>query len=51
MRLEAPAPEPATEVEAVDLLEVAGAPVLKRLVPVVLVVILILVVVIIALTA
>ena len=47
----APRPEPAAEVEAVDLLEVAGAPVLKRLVPVVLVVILILVVVVIALAA
>ena len=47
----ASAPEPAAEVEAVDLLEVAGAPVLKRLVPVILVVILIVIVVIIALAA
>ena len=50
----APAPAaaaPAAEVEAVDLLEVAGAPLLKRLVPVVLAVILIVVVVIIALAA
>ncbi len=47
----APAPMPAAEVEAVDLLEVAGAPVLKRLVPVVLAVILIVIVVIIAVAA
>ena len=47
----APAPEPPAEVEAVDLLEVAGAPVLKRLVPVILVIILIVIVVIIALAA
>ena len=46
-----PAPEPAPEVEAVDLLEVAGAPVLKRLVPVILAIILIVVVVILALAA
>ena len=46
-----PAAEPPAEVEAVDLLEVAGAPVLKRLLPVVLVVILIVIVVIIALAA
>ena len=48
---EAPAPPPAAEVEAVDLLEVAGAPVLKRLVPVILAVILVVIVVIIALAA
>ncbi|MYJ43663.1 MAG: membrane oxidoreductase [Acidimicrobiaceae bacterium] len=47
----AAAPEPAAEVEAVDLLEVAGAPVLKRLLPVILVIILIVVVVILALAA
>ena len=45
---EAAAPEPPAEVEAVDLLEVAGAPVLKRLVPVVLAVVLILIVIIVA---
>ncbi len=45
---EAAAPEPPAEVEAVDLLEVAGAPVLKRLLPVVLAVVLILVVIIVA---
>ena len=50
-RAEAAAPEPAAEVEAVDLLEVAGAPVLKRLLPVILAVILIVIVVIIALAA
>ena len=44
----APTPEPAGEVEAVDLLEVAGAPVLKRLLPVILAAILIVIVVIIA---
>ena len=48
---EAPAPAPAAEVEAVDLLEVAGAPVLKRLVPVILAVILVVIVVVIALAA
>ena len=48
---EAPAPAPAAEVEAVDLLEVAGAPVLKRLVPVILAVILVVIVVIIALAS
>ena len=48
---EAPAPEPAAEVEAVDLLEVAGAPVLKRLLPVVLAVILVLILVVIVLAA
>ena len=47
----AAAPEPAAEVEAVDLLDVAGAPVLKRLVPVILAIILIVIVVIIALAA
>ena len=47
----APASEPAAEVEAVDLLEVAGAPVLKRLVPVILAVIVVVIVVIIALAA
>ena len=47
----APAPEPAAEVEAVDLLEVAGAPVLKRLVPVILAVIVVVIVVIIALAS
>ena len=47
----APAAEPAAEVEAVDLLEVAGAPVLKRLVPVILAVIVVVIVVIIALAA
>ena len=45
---EAAAPEPAAEVEAVDLLDVAGAPVLKRLLPVILAIILIVIVVIIA---
>lgn len=50
---EAPAAarEPAAEVEAVDLLDVAGAPVLKRLLPVILAIILIVIVVIIALAA
>jgi len=50
---EAPAaePEPAAEVEAVDLLDVAGAPVLKRLLPVILAIILIVIVVIIALAS
>ena len=48
---EAAAPEPAAEVEAVDLLDVAGAPVLKRLLPVILAIILIVIVVIIALAA
>ena len=47
----AAAPEPAAEVEAVDLLDVAGAPVLKRLLPVILAVILIVIVVIIALAS
>ncbi len=47
----APAAESAAEVEAVDLLEVAGAPVLKRLVPVILAAILIVIIVIIASTA
>ena len=46
-----PAPAPTAEVEAVDLLEVAGAPVLKRLLPVILAVILIVIVVIIALAS
>ena len=46
-----PDPAPAAEVEAVDLLDVAGAPVLKRLVPVILAIILIVIVVIIALAA
>ena len=46
-----PDPAPAAEVEAVDLLEVAGAPVLKRLLPVILAVILIVIVVIIALAS
>ncbi len=46
-----PVAEPAAEVEAVDLLDVAGAPVLKRLVPVILAIILIVIVVIIALAA
>ena len=48
---EAPTPPPDAEVEAVDLLEVAGAPVLKRLVPVVLAVVVVVIVVIIALAA
>ena len=49
----ASAPDAATtdEVEAVDLLSVAGAPVLRRLVPVILAVILVLVIVIIALAS
>ena len=47
----AEAPAPAEEVEAVDLLSVAGAPMMKRLVPVILAVILIVIVVIIALAA
>lgn len=46
-----PDPAPAAEVEAVDLLDVAGAPVLKRLVPVILAIILIVIVIIIALAA
>ena len=46
-----PAAESPAEVEAVDLLEVAGAPVLKRIVPVILAVILIVIVVILALAA
>ncbi len=48
---EPPAPEPAAEVEAVDLLEVAGAPVLKRLVPVIVAVVVVVIVVIIAVAA
>jgi len=48
---ETPAPGPAPEVEAVDLLEVAGAPVLRRLLPVILAVVLIVVVVIVAVAA
>ena len=48
---EAPVSAPDTEVEAVDLLSVAGAPVLKRLVPVILAVIIVLIVVIIALAS
>ncbi|MYG98256.1 MAG: hypothetical protein F4144_02170 [Acidimicrobiaceae bacterium] len=49
---EAPAaPAPQTEVEAVDLLEVAGAPVLKRLVPVIVAVIVVVILVIIVLAA
>ncbi len=49
---EAPAaPAPQREVEAVDLLEVAGAPVLKRLVPVVVAVIVVVILVIIVLAA
>lgn len=47
----APTPEPTGEVEAVDLLEVAGAPVLKRLLPVILAVTVIVIVVILALAA
>ena len=47
----AAAPEPAAEVKAVDLLDVAGAPVLKRLLPVILAIILIVIVVIIALAS
>ena len=47
----APVAEAAAEVEAVDLLDVAGAPVLKRLLPVILAIILIVIVVIIALAA
>jgi carbon monoxide dehydrogenase subunit G len=43
--------EPAAEVEAVDLLDVAGAPVLKRLLPVILAIILIVIVVVVALAA
>ena len=49
---EAPAaPAPQSEVEAVDLLEVAGAPVLKRLVPVVVAVIVVVILVIIVVAA
>ena len=48
---EAPAPPPAAEVEAVDLLEVAGAPVLKRLVPVIVAVVVVVIVIIIAVAA
>ena len=47
----APAPAPADDVEAVDLLSVAGAPMLKRLLPVILAVILVIIIVIIALAA
>lgn len=47
----APAAAPQQEVEAVDLLSVAGTPVLKRLVPVILVVVVVLIVVIVALAA
>ena len=45
------ATEPAAEVEAVDLLEVAGAPVLKRALPVIFAIVLIAIAVIIALAA
>jgi hypothetical protein len=45
------APAPESEVEAVDLLSVAGTPVLKRLVPVIAAVIVVVVIVIIALAA
>ena len=48
---EAPATAPQAEVEAVDLLEVAGAPVLKRLVPVVVAVIVVVILIIIVLAA
>ena len=48
---QAQAPAPDAEVEAVDLLGVAGAPVLKRLVPVILAVILVVIVVIIVLAS
>ena len=50
---EAPAPDraPAEEVEAVDLLSVAGAPMMKRLAPVIVAVILIVVIVVIVATA
>ena len=50
---EAPEPDAATagEAEAVDLLSVAGAPMLKRLVPVILAVILVVVIVVIALAS
>ena len=47
----APAAAPQQEVEAVDLLSVAGTPVLKRLVPVIVVVVIVLIVVIVALAA
>ena len=47
----APVADEAQEVEAVDLLSVAGAPLLKRLVPVILAVILVLIVVIVILAA
>ena len=49
----APAPDsaPAEEVEAVDLLSVAGAPMMKRLVPVILAVILVIIIVVIALAS
>ena len=47
----APSPAAADEVEAVDLLSVAGAPMLKRLLPVILAVILVMIVVIIALAS
>ena len=40
--------EPPAEVEAVDLLEVAGAPVLKRLLPVILAVVVVVIVIVIA---
>lgn len=46
-----PAPAPASEVEAVDLLSVAGTPVLKRLVPVAVAVIVVVILVVIVLAA
>ncbi len=50
---EVPAPDAATadEVEAVDLLSVAGAPVLRRLVPVILAVVVVVIIVVIALAS
>lgn len=46
-----PAPAPASEVEAVDLLSVAGTPVLKRLVPVAVAVVVVVILVVIVLAA
>ncbi len=49
--LAAPAPAPESEVEAVDLLSVAGAPMLKRLLPVIVAVVVVVIIVIVALAA
>ncbi len=47
----APAPAPEKEVEAVDLLSVAGAPMLKRLLPVIVAVVVVVIIVIVVLSA